>query len=95
MCRFENFNAPENCDLFKRSFTTLGIGYTFNNVKEEVFIKEHFRNTKLSPRIKGKTFLMKSAKSIHSLREPVKKRVENSTLGLTPTPLRQKAWKIF
>ena len=34
-------------------------------------------------------------RSFHTIREPVKKSVANSTLGSDPPPLRPKVWKIF
>ena len=70
MCKFEenvktmNF---ENCNLFKRSITTQGLGYTFNNEQEENMLKDKFRNIEFSPNINRKPSLMRSASSEHSL----------------------------
>ena len=77
-CRFENFKSQENCNLFKRSFTTLGIGYTFNNVNEDVFMKENFRNSELLTKTNRnrKVTFMKSAKSKHSLRVLIENNAE-------------------
>ena len=58
----------ENCDLFKRSFTTQGMGYTFNNEVEEKLIKEGFRTTEFSHNAKRQPSLMKSTKLKHSLK---------------------------
>ena len=57
----------ENCNLFKRSFTTKGIGFTFNNEIEEKLIKKEFYSTALFPNTKRNPSLMKSTSSEHSL----------------------------
>ena len=70
MCKFEEnvkTLAFENCDLFKRSYTTQGLGYTFNNEQEENMLKDKFRNIEFSPNINRKPSLMRSASSEHSL----------------------------
>ena len=57
----------ENCDLFKRSFTTRGLGYTFNNLREEKLIKENYRAKEFSLNMNKDPSLMKSTRSKHSL----------------------------
>ena len=47
MCKFEDSDESmtfENCNLFKRSFTTQGLGFTFNNEEESKLIKEDYRS---------------------------------------------------
>ena len=68
----------ENCNLFKTSFTTKGIGYTFNNEKEEKLIKYPFRGKEFSPNIKRNPSLMKSASPDHSLKVVIENDKENS-----------------
>ena len=49
MCQFQrtpNVMRLENCDLFRRSFTNKGLGFTFNNAKSEDLYK-HSRNLDL------------------------------------------------
>ena len=69
MCKFEN-NVErmsfENCNLFKRSYGTQGLGYTFNNEKEEKFIKKEFRSI-FSHNTERDPSLMKSTNPDHSL----------------------------
>ena len=70
MCKYEqNVEAMsfENCNLFKRSFTTQGLGYTFNNEIENIVIKENYRSASLSQNIARIPSLMKSTSSDHSL----------------------------
>ena len=70
MCKFEEnveLMTFENCNLFKRSFTTHGLGYTFNNEIENFAIKKNFRSTSFSPNIGRIPSLMKSTNSDHSL----------------------------
>ena len=70
MCKFEENVKPmtfENCNLFKRSYTTQGLGYTFNNEIENFAIKKNFRSTSFSPNIGRIPSLMKSTNSDHSL----------------------------
>ena len=71
MCQFEDNVEKmtfENCNLFKRSFTTQGLGYTFNNEREGKLIKSKFRSTVFSHNKKREPSLMKSTGSEHSLR---------------------------
>ena len=66
MCKFEDSDESmtfENCNLFKRSFTTQGLGFTFNNEEESKLIKEDFRS-KLSVNVNRKPYLMKSKHSL-------------------------------
>ena len=66
MCKFEDSDESmtfENCNLFKRSFTTQGLGFTFNNEEESRLIKEDFRS-KLSVNVNRKPYLMKSKHSL-------------------------------
>jgi len=62
-CKFEE-NAKimtfENCNLFKRSYATDGIGFTFNNEMENKLIKEDYRNTNFFMNEKKEPRLMKS-----------------------------------
>ena len=70
MCKYEeNVKSMtfENCNLIKRSFTTQGFGYTFNNEREDKLIKKEFRSTELSPNRDRNPSLMKSTYSKHSL----------------------------
>jgi len=57
----------ENCDLFKRSFTTQGMGYTFNNEPEDILIKKKYRNSQLAHNMNRQPSLMKSINFKHSL----------------------------
>ena len=70
MCKFSN-NVEEmthdNCNLFKRSYTDKGIGFTFNNERDDRLIKKDFRSTVLFPNTNRKPSLMKSAASAHAL----------------------------
>ena len=79
MCKFEE-NVKnmkfDNCNLFKRSFTTQGLGYTFNNEKQEILIKENFRNTELPTNLKMKPYLMKSTKAKHLLKVVIENNAE-------------------
>ena len=70
MCKFEEDDVKmtfENCNLFKRSFTTKGIGYTFNNEMEEDLIKKEFRDEVLSPNKGRRPSFMKSTNPRHAL----------------------------
>ena len=70
MCKFEeNVETMtfENCNLFKRSLTTQGLGYTFNNEQEKNILKDKFRNIEFSPNINRKPSMMRSASLEHSL----------------------------
>ena len=67
MCKFEDSDESmtfENCNLFKRSFTTQGLGFTFNNEEESILIKEDYRKTALSENVNRKPYLMKSKESL-------------------------------
>ena len=57
----------DNCNLFKRSFTTQGIGYTFNNEIEENIISREYRNPHFSPNINRHPSLMKYTNIHHTL----------------------------
>ena len=70
MCKFSNNvdqMTHDNCNLFKRSYTDKGIGFTFNNEREDKLIKTDFRRTELSPNTNRKPSIMKSAASEHAL----------------------------
>ena len=69
-----------NCDLFKRSFTTQGIGYTFNNIIEENLIKKEFRSKALSPNVKYEPSNMISSSSDPSLTVVIENNVENKKI---------------
>ena len=71
LCNFEeNVKTMEfiNCNLFKRSFTNKGLGYSFNNEIERNLIKEKFRDVAFYPNKKRNPTLMTSANSQHALR---------------------------
>ena len=70
MCNFEEKVKTmtfENCKLFKRSFTTQGIGYTFNNERAEILLKEEFRSAEFSLNTARNPSMMKSTHSKHTL----------------------------
>ena len=70
MCKFEENVKKmsfENCNLFKRSFTTYGMGFTFNNEREEILIKKDYRIPEFSHNVNGMPSLMKSTNSKDSL----------------------------
>ena len=70
MCKFEENVQKmtfENCNLFKRSFTTQGMGYTFNNEREENLIKNVYRNKEFLHNTKRNPSLMKYTSTDHSL----------------------------
>ena len=70
MCKFEENVMTmtfESCNLFKRSFTTKGLGYTFNNEVENKLIKDKFRATVFLHKSERQPSLMKSTGSKHSL----------------------------
>ena len=78
MCKFEeNVKTMtfENCNLFRRSFTTQGLGYTFNNEKADKLIKHDFQNT-LFASTKISPSLMKSTNWKHSLTAVIEHNVE-------------------
>ena len=56
-----------NCNLFKRSFTNHGLGFTFNNAKEEKLIKRDFQNKIFNHNKNRDPSLMKTANPQHSL----------------------------
>ena len=79
MCKFEDSDESmtfENCNLFKRSFTTQGLGFTFNNEEESKLIKEDYRS-ELSVNVNKKTYLMKSQ---HSLTVVIENNAENKKI---------------
>ena len=57
----------ENCNLFRRSFTTQGLGYTFNNEREEKMIKRDFRNNEFLANLSREPSSMKSTNAKNSL----------------------------
>ena len=54
-----------NCNLFKRSYTTQGVGFTFNNEQIDKLMKEDYRNDVFSTR--KIPSLMKSTDKEHAL----------------------------
>ena len=82
-CKFEEnveTMTYENCNLFKRSITTQGMGYTFNNEIEANFIKKPFRSPALSPNVNREPYLMKSASSEASLTVLIENNIENTEI---------------
>ena len=70
MCKFNNNVGAmtlKNCDLFKRSFTNQGLGYTFNNERERILMKENYRSNSFSPNTKINPSNMISGNPEHSL----------------------------
>ena len=65
-----------DCNLFKRSFTNKGIGFTFNNERKEKVFKEHYKSPVFFFNSKRKPSLMKSASSKHALKAVVENNVE-------------------
>ena len=74
LCRFEEYPEEmtfESCDLFRRSFTNLGLGYTFNNeefgklFKKSPVLENQSRELFLNKNSKPK--MIKSANSEHGL----------------------------
>ena len=57
----------ENCDLFKRSFTTQGLGFTFNNEPERILIKKKYRSINFFHNVNRRPSSMKSTNLKHSL----------------------------
>ena len=81
LCKYEEnvkIMTFENCDLFKRSFTTQGMGFTFNNEVEESLIKKDFRTTEFSHNVKRQPSLMRSTKLKHSLHVIIERNIEEA-----------------
>ena len=57
----------DNCNLFKRSYTDKGMGFTFNNEPENIMIKREFRSSVLFPNTNKKPSFMTSAATEHAL----------------------------
>ena len=77
MCKFEeniHHMSFDNCNLFRRSFTTQGIGYTFNSEMDETLIKSNYQNIVFST--KNKPSLMKSTSFKHSLTAIIQNNIE-------------------
>ena len=69
LCKYEEnvkIMTFENCDLFKRSFTTQGMGFTFNNEPEQILIKKAYRMPIFSHNVKM-TFLTKCSNTLYKL----------------------------
>ena len=80
MCNFEEKVQKmtfSNCDLFKRSYTNQGIGFTFNNEKEEILVKKDFRNSIFHPNRKREALKMKSATTQYSLKTLIESNAEH------------------
>ena len=79
MCDFETKVIQMtfgNCHLFKRSFTNKGIGYTFNNERNNILMKEDFRGNIFFPNFDRIPSLMKSASLEHSLKVVIESNAE-------------------
>ena len=82
MCNFEEKKSKmkfENCNSFKRSFTNQGIGFTFNNEKENSLMKNNFHNGIFFPNTDRNPSLMKSAsrsKALHVVIENSQEEVQ-------------------
>ena len=79
MCNFEDYVDKmtfENCNLFKRSFTNEGLGYTFNNERDELLLKRSYRSSTMFQNRKVDTVLMKAASPDHSLRTVIETSAE-------------------
>ena len=80
LCNFEEKVQKmtfRNCDLFKRSYTNQGIGFTFNNEKEEILVKKDFRNSIFHPNKKREASKMKSATTQYSLKTLIESNAEH------------------
>ena len=66
-----------NCNLFKRSFTDKGIGFTFNNEKEADLIKQRYKSEAFFPNTDRKPSLMISADSKHALKVVLENNAED------------------
>ena len=83
MCRFEDKDKPmsfESCNLFTRSITTQGIGYTFNNEIEKKMLKKDYRNSAFSPNIRRIPSLITSGSSEASLQVVIENNMEYSEI---------------
>ena len=82
-CKYED-NVDKmtiyNCNLFKRSISTQGLGYTFNNERLDTLIKKDFRSTEFSPNIEKVPSLMTSASSKSSLTVVIENNFENTMM---------------
>ena len=79
LCRFGDDiqeMAFRTCNLFKRSFTDKGIGFTFNNEIENKLIKTDFHSTAFNPNTDRSPSLIKSAASKHALRVVIENNAE-------------------
>ena len=65
-----------NCDLFRRSFTNKGLGFTFNNENVDKLIKEGFQSKVFFFNSKRRPSQMKSASSKYSLQVIVENNAE-------------------
>ena len=65
-----------NCNLFKRSFTNKGIGYTFNNDIEERLIHQNYFTHSFYPNRRREPSLMKSASPDHALTVVIENNIE-------------------
>ena len=79
MCKFEEnvkLMTFENCNLFQRSFTNQGIGYTFNNEKEDLLLKKDSMSYAIILNKERNPSLMESASPKHSLQVIIENNAE-------------------
>ena len=65
-----------NCNIFKRSFTNLGLGFTFNNEIDDFMMKQDFRGKAFFPNTNRRPSLMKYASSKYALRVVIENNFE-------------------
>ena len=86
MCSFEQdveILELSKCNLFRRSFSNKGMGFTFNNEKEGKLLQEDFWNHPFFPNQEKDPSLMKSATIEDSLRVVVENNAEEIEKVLT------------
>ena len=69
LCHFNENNVEKTdiCNLFKRSFTNAGLGFTFNSDKVSNLISKKFQAKVFYPNGQKRSYFMKSASPKHSL----------------------------
>ena len=94
MCQFgdtDNVERPgerprfKNCNLFKRSYTNKGIGFTFNNNKEDRLINKEYRSEIFFHNVNRDPSFMTSANSEHSLHVVIENNAEEVERYLSDT----------